>query len=107
VIKVVDRGSQNDYIGFPFFFSVARSGEEQSVSKLAHDSYQVYVNNHYVGNKVLIAQNEKIEDVEKYLKNTGFENFSTKIEGNQYKINSQGTESEDLRDTLSVYLHNR
>lgn len=99
--------AQNNFYGLPFLTNNLVDREQNNGSKIVHDSYKVFVNNDYVGDKVLVAQNEKIEDVEKYLRNTGFDNFSTKLTGNNYSISSEGTETADMKTTLSVYLHNR
>lgn len=99
--------SDNKFFGFPFLTNNLLDREQNNGTKTPHDTYRVYVNKEYVGNKVLIAQSEKIEDVEKYLKNKGFDNFSTSLEGNDYAITSEGTEAADMKSTLDVYLHIR
>lgn len=69
---------------------------------IEHDSYHVYVNNDFVGDKVLIGENEGMEDVTSYLVNQGFENFSANLDGNHFNIYSNDTEK--LKRTLNVYL---
>lgn len=76
-------------------------------SKIAHDIYKVFVNNDYVGDKVLLAQNEHVEGIEKYLKNKGFENFSTKLTGNEYAIKPSEGDFHNMKNTLEVYLQTR
>lgn len=100
--------SPNHYFGLSgFLLGAIDNSEILESSKIAHDSYRVFVNNDYVGNKILLAQNEKIEDLEKYLKNNGFKNFSTKLIGNQYIIDSAEDESYDMKNTLNIYLQTR
>jgi hypothetical protein len=94
-----------DYIGLPFLFR--NGGVSDNGSKEAHDSYNVYVNKDFVGNKVLVSQVEKIDDVSKYLLNQGFYDFKAKLEGNQYMISSEGSGTNDMKHTLEVYLNNR
>jgi hypothetical protein len=87
---------------------LATDGENaQESNKISHDSYKVFVNSDYVGDKVLLAQNEHIEGLEKYLKNKGFENFSTKLTGNEYVINPAASDSHDMKNILEVYLRTR
>ena len=93
----------NGLFGIPLFIS----GNIGNNAKLEEDSYRVYVNNDFVGSKVLYTQVEKIEDINKYLQNQGFNDFNTKLDGNRYSIRSEGTEAKHMKDTLQVYLHNR
>lgn len=74
-------------------------------NSLEHDSYHVYVNDDFVGDKVLIGQNEGVSDVTSYLINQGFQNFSANLDGNHFNIYSD--EANKLKRTLSVYLNNR
>jgi homoserine acetyltransferase len=100
-------GINNNFYGFPVFLLALNGENRDNGSKLEHDTYRVYVNRDYVGDKTLVAQNEKIEDVEKYLRNKGFDHFSTRLDGNEYVISSQGTETMDMKDTLRIYLNMR
>lgn len=103
-----DEGLRNDFTDFPGIFLAFRGGEDLVESTmLVHDAYRVYVNNDYVGNKVLLAQNEKIEDLEKYLKNKGFQNFSTKLVGSEYMIYPEEGDSHNMKNTLQVYLNTK
>lgn len=76
-------------------------------NKISHDIYKVFVNSDYVGDKVLLAQNEHMEGLEKYLKNKGFENFSTKLTGNEYVIKPAEGDSHNMKNILEVYLRTR
>lgn len=99
------RGFFNDNLGMPFIVGMNSNFEQNS--KLYHDSYKVYVNSDFIGYKTLLAQNENIKDVEKYLRGNGFENFTAKVIGGECYIKSVGRETQDLKDTLGVYLNTR
>lgn len=82
-------------------------GIDNDISKQAHDSYAVYVNNDYIGNKTLLVQSEKIDDVKSFLKTQGFTDYNTQIDGGQYKISCDDSESRHMKEALNIYLHNR
>lgn len=90
---------------FPIFLS--RRDSDDYGSKLYHDSYDVYVNNDYVGRKTLMAQTENARDIEKHLKAEGFQNFRTSLQGNQVMIDSSVDEAVDIKRNLHVYLNIR
>lgn len=92
---------------WPLPFVVNAKNEEDQYSKIAHDKYEVYVNDDFVGHKTLIAESEKIEDLDHYLKNQGFRNFYSKLEGNIYNINCVEDDSSHMKEVLSVYLRLR
>jgi hypothetical protein len=103
-----DGGSNNYFFGLRgLLFGMIDGEDMQGSTKIAHDSYRIFVNNDHVGNKVLLAQNEKIDDLEKYLKNKGFENFSTDLIGNEYTIYPSESQLYDMKNTLEVYLNTR
>ncbi len=78
--------------------------------KLSHDRYEVYVNGDFVGHKVLLTQSESIDDVAKYLKNNGYQGFSTNLDGDHYYIDVDGrgdngaNEADQIKNQLGVYL---
>jgi len=74
--------------------------------KLNEDQYEVYVNGNFVGNKTLKTQGENLSDIDDFLKNQGFSNFSTSIEGNHYNIHTNDLNN-DIPGALSVYFNNR
>lgn len=86
----------------PFTMGVNEDGDK--FSKMTHDKYEVYVNDDFVGHKTLVAQTEKVEDIDDYLKTQGFKNFSSVLEGNLYKINCVEVDSRRMKEVLSVYL---
>ncbi|MDP4088760.1 MAG: hypothetical protein Q8930_05755 [Bacillota bacterium] len=87
----------------PFFFNGDNDAYSDS-SKIAHDMYNVYVNKDYVGKKVVVAQGERVEDINSFLKVQGFDNLDSELVGNSYKINCSPNESKRVKDALSVYL---
>ncbi|GAE24548.1 hypothetical protein JCM9140_485 [Halalkalibacter wakoensis JCM 9140] len=73
--------------------------------KEAHDSYDIYVNEEFIGKKVLLTQNEHVDDVVDFLKKQGVQNISGKLSGDHYSISSE--ESEHVKQILETYLNNR
>lgn len=71
-----------------------------------HNSYNVYVNDDYIGNKILFSHQEKIEDISDYLNNKGFYNFHAEVEGDHYHLQmSELDQGELVKDELHSYLH--
>ncbi|MGA9290877.1 MAG: hypothetical protein WBV93_21290 [Anaerobacillus sp.] len=90
---------------FPFFYP--DPAEADSI-KNAHDAYNVYVNDDYVGNKILFSHCEKIEDLSEYLNNKGFYNFQAEVEGDHYRLQmAEQDQGELVKDELHSYLHLR
>ncbi|WP_270180489.1 hypothetical protein [Alkalihalobacillus sp. CinArs1] len=68
-------------------------------------SYNVYVNDNYIGNKILFSQQDKIEDVGDYLNNKGFYNFQAEVEGDHYRLQmTELDQGELVIDELHSYL---
>lgn len=81
---------------------------ESSVSsKIAHDRYEVYVNDDFVGHKTLLNQSEDIIDVNDFLQTQGLSQFSASLKGDRYKINAEGENVKKIADALGIYLQNR
>lgn len=94
---------QGQYI-FPFMFMPDLDND----IKVSHDEYKVYVNDNYVGKKVLLAENEKPEDLDKYLFSQGFDEFSTELTGGNLIIHCDDKiNSESISNLLEGYLQNR
>ncbi|NLM34405.1 MAG: hypothetical protein GX206_03115 [Clostridiales bacterium] len=89
---------------WPLPFVMNAKNDEDQYTKIAHDKYEVYVNDDFVGHKTLIAQTEKVEDIDDYLKSQGFRNFRSELEGNIYNINCVEEDSSRMKEVLSVYL---
>lgn len=76
--------------------------------KNAHDHYEVYVNGDFVGDKTILAQNEDIFDIENYLSQQGFADFSTELDGDHFIISTENpADAQAMKDALSVYLQIR
>ncbi len=80
-------------------------GTDMAQAKNAHDSYDVYVNDEYIGKKVLVTQNEEIHDIGDFLKLQEAEVVSTELDGDHYIIKSDNPER--LKQVLETYLQNR
>jgi hypothetical protein len=77
-----------------------------SYSQISHDRYDVYVNQNYIGQKSLLTAQESVQDIDDFLRNEGYSNFQTFIDGNHYYINAVGNEH-GVASVLNVYLQNR
>ncbi|OPJ61209.1 hypothetical protein [Clostridium oryzae] len=91
--------------GFPLIWNDFH--DEVDNYKTAHDSYNVYVNNDYVGKKVLVAQGERVEDIKSFLNTQGFTEFSSEIVGNAFNIVCDEDAKEHIKEAVEVYIHNR
>jgi hypothetical protein len=100
-------GNENEFLGLPLLFGLVNGNDEHDNNKLGHDSYNVYVNDDYIGSKTLVSSVEKIDDVSNYLKKQGCDDFSSRLIGNQYSIHCNTRDSKNIKDTLQVYLNNR
>lgn len=66
--------------------------------------YRVFVNNDYVGDRDISKGD--IYGVNDYLNEHGFHDFSSELEGNEYKIETQGdSQTREIKDILNHYLH--
>ena len=101
---MLDGTQQDNFFGLPGLMGIENIRES---AKIPHDEYRVFVNKDFIGNKVLLAQNEQPGDLEKYLRNKGFEKFTTKLTGNEYVITPNKDDSNDMKNALQVYLRNR
>lgn len=73
-----------------------------------HDSYRVYVNGDYVGNKTLVAESERIHDLESHLCNAGYEEFHMDVSGSTINIiTTNENTSQNIKENLKVYLRLR
>ena len=60
--------------------------EENDSLKLSTDSYEVFVNDDKVGNKLLLTQTDDPNDLNDFLENNGFKNFKVNVVGNSIII---------------------
>ncbi|WP_100407961.1 hypothetical protein [Bacillus solitudinis] len=73
--------------------------------KNSHEAFDVYVNNEYVGKKVLITESEEPEDILSFLKKQGIQQVSDNVVGDHYIIQTE--EAERVKQALETYLQNR
>ncbi|MFC5465726.1 hypothetical protein [Lederbergia graminis] len=76
-------------------------------AKLYEDRYQLYVNGDYIGDKTLKNMSDNLSDVDSFLKNKGFRQFKSQLEGDHYNIEASTDEAEGISDALFVYVNNR
>jgi hypothetical protein len=79
--------------------------EDFANGKLQDDRYEIYVNNDFVGYKILLNQSDSIEDVDDFLKQQGIKEFSGQLDGDHYYI--QTNDANTVKDMLGVYCYNR
>lgn len=80
--------------------------DDQNV-KIAQDRYEVYVNGEFVGKKVLLTQTDDIQDLESFLHNKGFANFTAAVDGDHFTISVPDDSAHPIKETLQVYLDTR
>ena len=104
--KDIKIGLTNNNVFQPLIFPFRDIGF--SDTKLEHETYEVYVDGEFIGEKLLVSQNEKPEDIPSYLTKEGYKDFQFQIEGNKIFINTINREiSESMRNHLEVYLNIR
>jgi hypothetical protein len=80
--------------------------DSNSVVKLTEDQYEVYVNGVFIGRKTLKTQGEDLSDIDNFLRNQGFSDFTTSVDGDHYSIHVDH-QDDDLSNALAVYFNNR
>lgn len=100
-------GWMNNLNIIPNFVEVSGDQHEQE-DKLYHDSYEVFVNGDYVGNKTLLTQVERLSDVDQHLKVNSFNNFKVETIGNHVDIKTDDlSEARRIKQNLNIYLNTR
>jgi hypothetical protein len=75
---------------------------------IEHDSYDVYVNDDFVGRKVLYSESEDIGNISDYLSASGYGDFTYMEEGNKFIIEDFDEEEADrMKNQLETYLNIR
>ncbi|MFC4321842.1 hypothetical protein [Litchfieldia salsa] len=74
---------------------------------LSGDHYEIMLNNHYIGNKKLLYENDSMADVDDFLKLQGYTEFKSELEGDHYHIQTSKQHEADIKNALTVYLNNR
>ncbi|MFC0560959.1 hypothetical protein [Halalkalibacter alkalisediminis] len=86
---------------FPFF---GLSNFDSKTLKETHDTYDIYVNNEFVGKKILLTQSENVNDVIGFLKKQGIQDVTATVNGDHYVI--QSDDLEHVKQVLERYLQN-
>ncbi len=73
--------------------------------KNAHDAYDIYVNDEFIGKKLVLTQSEEVGDVVDFLKVQGVQNVSTNLDGDHYVIKTE--DAQRVKDIIAAYLKNR
>lgn len=95
----------NGFFGIIPYFFAGNLTNSDSGSKTYHDSYEVFVNDDYVGNKVLINQSDEVRDIDGYLQGQGVAKFQSELDGGRYLIHAEDHSiAKRAKDVLNVYL---
>ncbi|MBD8070066.1 hypothetical protein [Bacillus sp. PS06] len=93
---------------YPIIAGITAPGlGDEGTGKLREDRYEVLVNNDLVGKKTLLGQNDQMSDVDDFLKQQGFTEFKTELEGDHYHVETSAEYEGDMKQALKVYLNNR
>ncbi|MDV3428638.1 MAG: hypothetical protein LIR50_16735 [Bacillota bacterium] len=86
------------------FFNIR--DENQDI--IEHDSYDVYVNDDFIGRKVLYSESEDISNISDYLSSNGYGDFTYTEDGNKFIIEDYDEEEADrMKNQLETYLNIR
>ncbi|MFY9177460.1 MAG: hypothetical protein WBI74_10750 [Caldicoprobacterales bacterium] len=98
-------GGNKSFFVYPFLSNL----QDDDGNKMAHDSYQVYVNGDYVGDKLSITQGDGgWKAIESYLKGRNFDGYRVTRDGNRIYVDVQDEEeAEAIRNHLTVYTQIR
>ncbi|NLM12827.1 MAG: hypothetical protein GX209_03655 [Epulopiscium sp.] len=89
--------------GFNGLIGVPLSNSAMNDVKMSSDVYEVFVNHDKVGEKVLLTQAEKPEDIHELLKDYGFYDFKLNVVGNSIEIETN-EQPQKMKEILSSYL---
>ncbi|SJZ59834.1 hypothetical protein [Selenihalanaerobacter shriftii] len=82
--------------------------EPISDQNLPYDRFNIYVNKDLVGEKVPLAENNDIHQVENHLEKKGINDFNILIKGGHFVIKAnKPSEVETIKALLGSYLVNR
>ncbi|GMA63347.1 hypothetical protein NZD89_26240 [Alicyclobacillus fastidiosus] len=100
-------GMNSGASGSGFFPFIGAMGVDANL-KTAHDQYDIYVNDDFVGQKALIAPSESIVDVADYLKRCNLGRFTASLDGDHYIIAAPDDEiAQAIKGQLHAYLRAR
>ncbi len=70
--------------------------------------YEVYVDEEFVGQKLLLGQSDSVQDVDFFLIQNGFQPFTSELEGERYRIYpTQKEQAASMKEQLGIYLQVR
>lgn len=93
------------YFVLPFFGGLTADEEEDI--KNEHDTYDVYVDNDFVGKKILLTENDNINDVLDFVSSQGIKEVTARLNGDHYLIEANNEDIERTKKVISTYLENR
>jgi hypothetical protein len=86
-------------------YALTKNNDSDANAKLSEDRYEIYVNNDFIGYKSLMNTSDDLSDVDDFLKSQGIKEFQSQLDGDHYHISA--SETERIKDVLSVYCQNR
>ncbi|WP_051314961.1 hypothetical protein [Alteribacter aurantiacus] len=93
-------------VGYPLYFRVFQG--DVGDTKLTEDRYEMYVNNHYVGDHTLYTEKEHASEVKDFLHQQGFKNVNMEVNGDHIVvITPSHEEAERMENCLRIYAQNR
>jgi hypothetical protein len=104
-MEEIQMSTENPNDSYPFPILGVDLDSENKV-KLNEDTFEVYVNDEFVGHKTLKSAGEKLSDIEDFLRIQGIDDFTSTVRGDHYLIQTSG-DFEHLKSALSVYFENR
>jgi hypothetical protein len=67
----------------------------------------VYVNDRYIGKKMMTNDYEHVADIDDFLHGRGFSGFTSRAEGAHYTICASTAEADNIANHLAAFLNNR
>ncbi|WP_078554146.1 hypothetical protein [Bacillus alkalicellulosilyticus] len=80
-------------------------GDDPLSLKNGNESYDIFVNEHYIGKKLVMTQNGSVNDIVDFIKKQGVNDISTELTGDHYNIKTN--EEQRVQQIIDVYLQNR
>lgn len=86
------------------FFNIRNENDDI----VQRDTYDVYVNDEFIGRKVLYSESEEITNLSDYLSSNGYGDFTYTEDGNKFIIEDYDEEeAEKMKNQLETYLNIR
>ncbi|GAE30613.1 hypothetical protein [Halalkalibacter hemicellulosilyticus] len=97
----------SDSRGTIFFPIFGRFNASPQSIKNSHDTYDVYLEEDYIGKKELLTENDTIEDVLKFIESQGISDVEAHLKGDHYIIEAHTKDLERVKAVIETYLQNR